>query len=300
MDKTANPILNKLGLHNRRRVALFHADDVAMCHGANAAFVELSKRGALTCGSVMVPCPWFTEMAEIASEDPTLDVGVHLTLTSEWQTYRWAPISTAKKSSGLIDKDGYFWRKLPMLAANCVPEAAEIEVRAQIERALASGMDITHIDTHMGAALLPQLAEIYLRLGSEYRLPVLIPRNIGNYLSVLDFGEIGSDRYRDLIEGLVAQDYPLVDHFRLTPGVPSVQSDEAYRDLIRGLPDGLTLVAVHPTKSGEIEKIVPDKAHFRTDEYRIFSDPRYTQLIEDEGITKIGFRPLRDILRRDK
>jgi len=281
-------------------VALFHADDVAMCHGANAAFVELSKRGALTCGSVMVPCPWFTEMAEIASEDPTLDVGVHLTLTSEWQTYRWAPISTAKKSSGLIDKDGYFWRKLPMLAANCVPEAAEIEVRAQIERALASGMDITHIDTHMGAALLPQLAEIYLRLGSEYRLPVLIPRNIGNYLSVLDFGEIGSDRYRDLIEGLVAQDYPLVDHFRLTPGVPSVQSDEAYRDLIRGLPDGLTLVAVHPTKSGEIEKIVPDKAHFRTDEYRIFSDPRYTQLIEDEGITKIGFRPLRDILRRDK
>ena len=300
METTDNHVLKELALDHKKRVAIFHADDVGMCHGANAAFVELSKRGTVTCGSVMVPCPSFTEVANIAAAEPALDIGVHLTLTSEWETYRWAPISTTTKSSGLIDKDGYFWRKLPMLAANCVPEAAETEMRAQIERALASGMDITHIDTHMGAALLPQLVEIYLRLGSEYQLPVLIPRNIGDYLSVLDFGEIGSDRYKDLIEGLVAQDYPLVDHFRLTPGVPSIESDGAYRDLIRGLPDGLTFVAVHPTKSGEIEKIVPDKAHFRTDEYRIFSDPRYAQLVGEEGIVTIGFRPLRDILRRDK
>ena len=300
MEKTAHHILKKLELNHKRRVALFHADDVAMCHGANAAFVELSKRGIVTCGSVMVPCPGFTEMAEMAVADHTLDVGVHLTLTSEWQTYRWAPITTMKRSSGLIDAEGYFWRKLPMLAANCVPEAAEIEMRAQIDSALSSGIDITHIDTHMGAALLPQLVEIYLRLGSEYRLPVLIPRNIGDYLSVLDFGEIRADTYRDLIEELVTQDYPLVDHFRMTPGVPSIESDRAYRNLIRGLPSGLTFVAVHPTQSGEIERIVPTKAHFRTDEYRIFSDHQFAQLIEEEEISTIGFRPLRDILRRDK
>ena len=279
-------------------MALIHADDVGMCHGATVAFVELSQRGVITCGSVMVPCPGFPEMAALAANDPSLDVGVHLTLTSEWDTYRWGPISTTKKSSGLIDGEGYFWRKLPLLAAHCVPEAAETEMRAQIERALARGIDITHIDTHMGAALLPQLAEIYLRLGEEYRLPILIPRHMEDYLSVLDFGEISADRYSDMIDRLEAQGYPLVDHFRMTPGVASSESDRAYRDLIRKLPAGCTFMALHPTVGGEIEGIVPAKAHYRTDEYRILSDPHWTQVLEEEDITTIGFRPLRDFLRR--
>ncbi len=114
-------------------------------------------------------------------------LGVHLTLTSEWQTYRWRPISTTSRSSGLIDEDGHFWRRLPMLAAHVVPEAAETEMRAQIERAISAGIDVTHLDTHMGAAVLPQLIDIYIRLGREYRLPVLLPKHLSDYTSVLDF-----------------------------------------------------------------------------------------------------------------
>jgi predicted glycoside hydrolase/deacetylase ChbG (UPF0249 family) len=218
----------------------------------------------------------------MAAASPDIDLGVHLTLTSEWKSYRWAPISTTRRSSGLIDADGYFWHRLPMLAAHVVPEAAEAEMRAQIERALSAGIDVTHIDTHMGVALLPQLIEIYLQLGREYRLPVLLPKHLSEYTSVLEFEADG---------------WPLVDHFRMTPGVPARESDKAYRELIAGLPEGLTVVAVHPNISGDIEVIIPEKAHFRTEEYRLFRDAEFKAFIASQGIHCSGFRPIRNLLQ---
>ena len=296
--KTVHPVLSALGFPVDHKVAIFHADDVGMCHGSNLAFGELSRAGAITCGAVMVPCPWFSEVAEMAGATPDLDLGVHLTLTSEWRAYRWAPISTARKSSGLIDEHGYLWRRLPMLAAHLVPEAAEVEMRAQIERALRAGIDVTHLDTHMGAALLPSLVEIYIRLGREYRLPVLFPRHFQDYASVLDFAGIPLEPYGLLFTRLEAGGWPLVDHFRMTPGVPSVESERAYRDLVAVLPPGLTMVALHPNASGDIETIVPDKAHFRTDEYRLLRDRALREFIAAQGIRTVGFRPLRELLRR--
>ncbi len=294
---TPNPVLKTLGFDFESRIAIFHADDAGMCHGANTAFEELSRLGTINCGSIMAPCPWFTEIAEMVATNPCLDLGVHLTLTSEWQTYRWAPISTTSKSSGLIDENGYFWRRLPMLAANVVPEAAEMEMRAQIDRVLASGIDVTHLDTHMGAAILPQLIEIYLRLGREYRLPVLLPKHLADYTSVLDFGGISLIGYDRIITNLEAAGWPMVDYFRMTPWVPSSESVEAYQNLVAKLPLGLTLVALHPTKGGDIEAIVPARAHFRTDEYRLLIDPSFREFVAEQGIRTIGFRPLRDLLR---
>jgi hypothetical protein len=271
-----------------------------MCHGANAAFEELSRLGAITCGAVMVPCPWFLEAADLAARTPQLDLGVHLTLTSEWAAYRWAPISTVSRSSGLIDENGYFWRRLPLLAPKVVPEAAEAEMRAQIERALSAGIDVTHLDTHMGAALLPQLLEIYLRLGREYRLPVLFPKNLQDYTSVLDFEGISLEGYFELLGKLELEGQPLVDHFRMSPWAPKEDIDRVYRELIAGLPLGLTMIALHPTQSGEIESIVPAKAHFRTDEYRLLKDPEFRNFVANQEVRPLGFRPLRDLLRKQK
>lgn len=296
--ETAHSVLEALGFRSDSRVAIFHADDVGMCHGANVAFKELSRLGAINCGAVMVPCPWFTEVAEMAAANPALDLGVHLTLTSEWATYRWAPISTASRSSGLIDESGYFWRRLAMLAVHVVPEAAEAEMRAQIERALAAGIDVTHLDTHMGAAFLPQLIDIYICLGREYRLPVLLPKQIHEYTSVLDFINISLNGYNKLLAHLEIEGWPLVDHFRMTPEVPLAESDRVYHNLVVGLPSGLTMVAIHPNKSGDIETIVPAKAHFRTNEYRLLRDTEFHQFIVNQGIQTIGFRPLRDLLRQ--
>ena len=233
----------------------------------------------------------------MAAAKPDIDLGVHLTLTSEWKNYRWAPISTTRRSSGLIDADGYFWHRLPMLAAHVVPEAAEAEMRAQIERALSAGIDVTHIDTHMGVALLPQLVDIYIRLGREYRLPVLLPKHLNEYTSVLEFDNISLDEAAEGMARLEADGWPLVDHFRMTPGVPSRESGRAYRELVANLPAGLTLVAVHPNTAGDIEAIVPAKANFRTDEYRLFKDEHFRKFIAEQNVRKIGFRPIRRLLR---
>ncbi len=293
-----NPILELLGFDSQSRVAIFHADDIGMCYGTIVAFHKLSQLGTITCGSVMVPCPWFAEVVEMAKKNPGLDLGVHLTLTSEWTTFRWAPISTISRSSGLIDETGYFWRRLPMLAANVVVEAAEAEMRAQIDRAMAAGIDVTHLDTHMGAAMLPQLIEVYLRLGREYRLPVLLPRHLAEYTSVLDFKGIPSTGYDRIVANQEAVGMPIIDHFRMTPWVPTVETVKAYRNLVAELPLGLTFVAFHPTESGEIEAIVPAKAHFRTDEYRLLSHPGFRQFVAEQRVGTIGFRSIRDLYRQ--
>jgi predicted glycoside hydrolase/deacetylase ChbG (UPF0249 family) len=293
----SNSLLKQLGFQPDQRVAIFHADDVGMCHGANVAFAELARDGIITCGAVMVPCPWFSEVVAMVADNPDVDLGVHLTLTSEWRHYRWAPISTTRRSSGLIDADGYFWHRLPMLAAHLVPEAAEAEMRAQIERALSAGIDITHLDSHMGVTLLPQLIDIYIRLGREYRIPVLLPKHLSEYTSVLEFDNISLNEVTEGLARLEADGWPLVDHFRMTPGVPARESDRAYRELIAGLPPGLTLVAVHPNISGDIEAIIPPRAHFRTEEYRLLRDTKFKEFIAGQNIQSLGFRPIRELLR---
>jgi predicted glycoside hydrolase/deacetylase ChbG (UPF0249 family) len=283
-----------LGYPPDARLLVVHEDDVGMNHGANRAFRELSRDGFLTCGSVMVPCPWFREIADQAAADLTLDLGVHLTLTSEWPHYRWAPISTVSRASGLIDPDGYFWRNCLDLRANVVPEAAEAEMRAQIERALHGGIDVTHLDTHMGAALVPELAESYLRLGHEYRLPALRPRQFESFTKVLRLGDLSEFDYAALRR---ADDWPDVDEFRMTPGAASDEAEEAYTRLVTTIEPGVTYLALHCNAPGEIEVIVPPRAHWRTDEYRLFNGGRFGRLAAEKGIVPIGMRAVRDALR---
>jgi predicted glycoside hydrolase/deacetylase ChbG (UPF0249 family) len=291
--------LRLLGADPQRRAAILHADDVGMCHGANTAFLKLSRRGGLTCGSVMVPCPWFPEIARIAAEDPALDLGVHLTLTSEWVGYRWGPLTRPSPSAGLMDGEGYFHRTVAALSASVEPEAAEAEMRAQIDRALAFGIDVTHLDTHMGAAASPPLLEAYCRVGADYRLPVLLPRDSRHYLGVLKFDALGPRETWDAAAArLDVEGVPLVDDFRMTPGVPTEESEAAYRSLVDTLPEGLTFVALHPNAPGDIEAIVPRRAHFRTDEYRLLGDGSFAGWLEAAHVQTLGMRPLRDLYRR--
>src|SRR4051812_28925422 len=161
-----------------------HQDDVGMNHGANLAFAELSRLGICTAGSVMVPCPWFLEVAEMQARLPALDIGVHLVLTSEFRTYRWRPLTGASQASGLVDADGYFWRTAQEVRTHAHPDAVEAELRAQVEAAKRAGIDITHIDGHMFTVLCPQYIDIYVRLGREERVPVLLVRQDAAYGSM--------------------------------------------------------------------------------------------------------------------
>ncbi len=141
--------------------AVIHEDDLGMCHGSNAAFVELSRLGACTSGSVMVPCPWFSEIIDLMAGH-SYDVGVHLTLNSEKKYYRWRPLEARSKSGGLVDSTGFFHPNVPATQALADRGAVEDELRAQIESALAAGLCPSHLDAHMGCACAPEFIDIYI------------------------------------------------------------------------------------------------------------------------------------------
>jgi hypothetical protein len=266
------------------RTAILHVDDLGSTHGANEAFLELARHGRVTCGSVMAPCPWFREIAEVAAGDVSLDLGVHLTLTSEWRHYRWRPISTTSSTSGLIDADGYMWRDVASLRRHLVPEAAEVELRAQIERCLAAGMTPTHIDAHMGAAMLAALLPVHLALAREYGLFPVLPRSI-TWAPDLD-------AYRSTVAALDAAGVPVIDHCRGTLAVPRDELASSWERMIRGLPDGTTHFALHATKPGEIEAIAPDHAEWRIAEFALLAGGAVADRLAAAGVTVTGYRAL--------
>ena len=271
----------RLGLS---RAVIPHVDDLGASHGANAAFLELARNGQVTCGSVMVPGAWFREIAEAAAADPALDLGVHLTLTSEWEACRWAPVSTVSQASGLIDGDGYFWRDVASLQRHLVPEAAEAELRAQIERAVAAGMRPTHIDAHMAAAMLPDLLAAHVRLGREFGLFPVLPR------SITWAPDLAS--YRSTLGALDEVKAPVVDHCRGTLAVDAVGLDAGWSALIERLDAGVTHLALHCTAPGEFAAMAPAHAGWRFAEYELLRSGRLGAMFAQARLAVIGTRAL--------
>jgi chitin disaccharide deacetylase len=276
-----------------------HVDDLAVSHGANVAFVELAGLGFVTCGSVMPPCGWFTEMVEMAKAQPSLDVGVHLTLTSESRACRWRPISTASRASGLIDGDGYMWPDVPALRRHADPAAVATELRAQIEAALAAGLDVTHLDTHMGAAAAPEFAAVYVALGREYRLPVLLTRESASYDSVLAMGSLERGFYDGLIADLERAGVPLIDRFAMGLALTHLSCAEAYRQIVGQAAPGTTFVSLHCNAPGDIEAMHPNDAAWRIAEHELFKDPDFLAWTAAQAVRLGGFRALRDRWRED-
>jgi hypothetical protein len=278
-------LAQRLGLG---RAVILHVDDLGMCHGGNRAYLDLAKRGFATCGSAMVPCPWFREIAEAAA-DPGLDLGVHLTLTSEWRHYRWRPLSTTSRASGLIDDEGYLWRDLASLRARLVPEAAEAELRAQIEAAFAAGLRPTHIDAHMAAAMLPELLDAHVRLAIEYGLVPVLPRGI----------RWAPDRpaYEGALAWLDGAGLPVIDHFRGTLPVDAADTRLRYRETIETLMPGVTHFALHATMPGEIAAIAPGHAGWRTREFALFDEGAVAEWCAAAGIVAIGYRAIQELWR---
>jgi predicted glycoside hydrolase/deacetylase ChbG (UPF0249 family) len=279
---------------SRRRVVI-HEDDVGMNHGANAAFLELSRLGICTAGSVMVPCPWFPEVAAMARAHPALDIGVHLTLNAEMGPYRWRPL-TGVSGNGLTDADGYFWRDVPDVRRHADPAAVEAELRAQVEAALAAGIDVTHLDCHMGTAMMPEFVAIYERLGADYRLPLLLIRDFMTY-SALDYaGPVAAAPYAAALAAASRRGNPVFDLQAETPWNWPDGVEAAYRALFARLPAGLSFLALHFNAPGEIEAIDREAA-IRTGEYELFRSGRAAELMREYGIEPVGMRAFRDALR---
>ena len=279
----SGPLLDRL-CPGADRAVVPHVDDLGASHGANQAFLTLAARGLVTCGSVMVPGPWFCEIAEAAIADPALDIGVHLTLTSEWDSCRWAPVSTVSRASGLIDGDGYFWRDVDSLRRHCVPEAAEAELRAQIERAIAAGIAPTHIDAHMAAAMLPELLDAHVRLGRDFGLLPVLPRSIG--------WAPDAPAYRSVLTALDAAGAPVVDHCRGTLAIEPRELAAGWTTLIAELPPGVTHLALHCTTPGDFGSMSPQHAVWRFAEFEILSDGTLARICADAGVAMLGTRAI--------
>ncbi len=269
-----------------------HQDDVGMNHGANTAFGELSALGICTAGSVMVPCPWFLEVAEMQARSPALDIGVHLVLTSEFRTYRWRPLTGASQASGLVDPDGYFWRTAKETRAHAHLEAVEGELRAQVEAARTAGIDITHIDGHMFTVFCPQYIDIYTRLGREERVPVLLVRQDAAYGSMQKGPAVDA-----AIAAADADGLPVFDRVLETPWTRGASAEADYDALLGRIGPGRNYLALHFNAPGEIAAIEPEPANIRTEEYALFRGERARQRLSADGIELIGMRGLREALR---
>ena len=286
-----------LGYPPDARVLIPHIDDVGVCHGANRAFVELAGQGFVTTASVMVPCPWFPETVDLAREQSELDLGVHLTLTSESRACRWRPVSTTSRKSGLLDHDGFMWPDVPSVRRHADRRAVETELRAQIEAALAARIEVTHLDTHMGVAAAPEFVETYLQLGREYRLPVLLPERIETYVSVLDMGPLDADLYPRLLDEAGAAGMPVIDAFAMGLAMRHLGCDEAYRQMVEQAAPGVTYVSLHCSTPGEVERLHPQDAEWRIAEYQLFDDPDFVDWVAQQQVELIGFRPIRERYR---
>jgi predicted glycoside hydrolase/deacetylase ChbG (UPF0249 family) len=290
-------LAKRLGFRADERIAIVHCDDIGMCHAANTGAFEALDRGPATCGSVMVPCPAFREAAQLAGQRPDVDLGVHLTLTSEWEHYRWGPVAPRSSVPSLLDDQGFLPRTTQQIAARGRPEEVEIELRAQIELALASGIDITHLDAHMGAALMPPFIHIYAALAVEYRIPAFAIRPDDAALALL-----GSSQARPAIEralgmlddaGLPILDGMNANSLAFEPGQGEIHN--AAR--LEGLGAGVHYLICHPARAGEeIEAISPD-AHARDFERSFYGGEAGHRALEERGIRTLGMRALRDLAR---
>jgi len=275
---------------------VIHADDVGMCHGANSAFVELSRLGTISSGSVMVPCPWFAEIATIAADDPTLDVGVHLTLNSEQAGYRWAPLTRPAASAGLTDDDGFFWSQVADTRASARPDAVEAEWRAQIDRALAAGIDVTHLDAHMGAALAPEWCDRYVQLGVDYDVPVLLTSTFDAYGPNDHLGGTTEAMFAGFVETAQAAGMPVFGRCLETDFQRARGVAPDYESMLSSVADDLVYCAFHPCAAGpgEIEVIEPGAHHVRVDEHQLFRTAGWVDWLGQQDFEVIGMRRLRD------
>jgi len=287
-----NPFLARMGYGPDDRVLILHIDDMGFCHAANAASLACLTEGSATCASILVNGPWFQEAVQMAKANPQLDLGVHLTLTAEYPTYRWPALSSRDPETGLLDADGYLWATREDAVRKVSVAAAEGEMRAQIDGALAAGIDVTHIDTHMGSVVHPKFLGSYLRLAHEYGVPAFLPRITRDRLQALGEGDM-ADEFLQVLAMIGTDQVPTLDDIIIETLVPKTSKHDFYRDLIKGVQPGLTHLLFHPAVAGAELEAIADTHASRHADYEAFLDRSLRDFAESLGIHLVGYRDLK-------
>ncbi len=271
---------------------ILHADDVGMSHSTNRAVIEMLEAGAVSSASIMMPCPWVSEIAEYARQHPEKDLGLHLTLTSEWRLYRWGPVAPRDKVPGLLDPDGFLWRRVEDVATHATAAEVEAELRAQIARAKQLGIRFTHFDTHMGTLYArPDYFQVFEKLGREFEVPIL---------RMKPHPALGSEAPKAMMDWLAANEerFQREGYFRLdmlltnpSRGVAEQGARRAaYHAALRALQPGVTMMILHPAVLDEELRAVTGSHMQRNGDYRIFLEPETRDLMRSLGIQLVGWR----------
>ncbi|MBM3882942.1 MAG: ChbG/HpnK family deacetylase [Verrucomicrobia bacterium] len=286
-------LAERLGYRATDRLLIVNGDDAGMCHAANAATISSLDEGLMTSATIMVPCGWFNEMAEYARRQPERSLGVHLCHTAEWKLYRWGPVAPREQVPGLVGPDGYFWRSVQEVYAQARPEEALVEGRAQVRKALAAGIDVSHLDSHMGTLQYdPRYLEVYLKLAVEFDLPV----RMASQSTLERFNQAGL-RQRFAQAGIVFPDYLVYEELQGQTG----DVKALWMRVLKQLRPGVTELYIHAAKPTEELQAITGSWRTRAAEYEVFThDAEVKQLLAEEKIVRIGYRPLRELQRRER
>jgi len=281
----AKTLQEKLGYSRDAKLIIVHADDLGVTHSVNAASIHALESGGINSASLMVPCPWFPEIADYAKAHPDADFGLHLTLTSERVFYRWGPAAPRDQVPSLVDVNGYFHHDWPA-GAYIDPKDVETEIRAQIVRALAMGVKPTHLDSHQNRLFQTNkdLFAVLLRVAHEKSLPVLVPRNW--------FAD-----HPYLESSLGASDIIIDRVITIEPGVPAEKWAEFYRNALQHLEPGVTEFVIHLAYADvEMKAATRERdtwgAEWRQRDFDFFTSPEFQKLLRDNQIHLITWRQL--------
>jgi predicted glycoside hydrolase/deacetylase ChbG (UPF0249 family) len=281
-------IAERLGYPANSKLLILHADDLAVAHSQDAASFAALDQGAVTSASIMVPCPWLTEVADYAKAHPDADLGLHLTLTSEWKTYRWGPVESKDKVPSLLDPSGYLWPETGSAIQHLKADEVELELRAQIERAIAFGIHPTHLDSHMGVLFArPDLFAVYVKLAHEYKLPFL------TFLGRSTPPALAS---------LISSKDPLVDAVVIAnPSIKPANWKDFYANAIKNLKPGLTEIIVHLAHDdAEFQAVAVDHADYgsawRQRDFDIMTSPEFKKILEDNHVVLVHWKDLQKLL----
>jgi predicted glycoside hydrolase/deacetylase ChbG (UPF0249 family) len=287
---TQKTIAERLGYSRDAKLLIVHADDLGMAHSVNAATIKAFETGLVNSGSIMVPCPWLSEIATYARKNPQADLGLHLTLTSEWTSFRWGPVLPNDRVKSLLDKDGYFRLTETEAASNADPKEVELEINAQIEKARALGIQPTHLDSHMGTLYQNKaLFEVFLRVARNHKLPVRIAKTWFARTDFLPATLNPDDVYIDRI-------------LDINPTVPANDWAKFYSDAIKNLQPGVTEVVVHlaydDTEMRGATFDHPDwGAAWRQRDFDFFTSDTFRKLLQENQIKLITWRELGKLIK---
>ena len=278
-------LAEKLGFHRDAKLLIVHADDVGMTHSINAATIAALGTGLVNSASIMVPCPWFPEIADYAKFHPEVDFGLHLTLTSERVFYRWGPVASKDKVPSLVDENGYF--HLNWTPANHIDaKEAELELRAQIDRAYSMGIRPTHLDSHQYRLLTngKELFQTFLRIAHDYKLPAFVARDWFTESPYLESSLTPADI--------------VIDHtITMNPGIPPEKWNEFYKTALTNLIPGVTEFVIHLAFADDEMKAATRErdtwgAAWRHRDFDFFTSPEFRQLLRERNIQLITWREL--------